>query len=248
MLAAMIRSLVPRWLKNYRRKINHQAALRRSWLTRQTSATDDHLDIYWNSGDQVNRKLLIGILVDLLKTELEQTPTGVLEYGSHVGINLKLLHDALGDQAIKYYAVEPNREAFTFMRSKLNFVDALNGEDEGFLDAKGFPSEPVGVSFVNSVFYCVAPRRAKAVLSKLCARSNTIVIGDGMDNVEGKQSEFAAEPPCYQHPYKKWLRQFGFNYHRLIDAPDPRPQLNGFLIARRTASGEVTSSAPTQRS
>jgi hypothetical protein len=229
----ILRSYVPQWVKNYRLQIWHKSALRRSWLNRSTTPADDHLSVYWNSSEQPNRQRLIEVLVQCLPPNSVKPARSVLEYGSHVGINLKLLHDRLQDDDLKYFAIEPNREAFEFLKTKLDFVEALNVEDKGFVDASNFPGMPVDLSFINSVFYCVAPNRAKAVLRKLVNCSQLVVIGDAMDNLEGNRSIFSVDPPCYQHPYRKWLRKFGFDRCDVIPVPDPRPQLNGFVIATR---------------
>jgi hypothetical protein len=79
-----------------------------------------------------------------------------------------------------------NREAYDFLKSKLNFVDPLNMEDEGFCKAD-FTISNVFLSFVNVVFYCMTADRAKAVLQKLAKISEVFVIGDNMENLEGKK-------------------------------------------------------------
>src|SRR6202000_118722 len=89
---AFLKLLVPRWVKSYHQRRWHQNALRKSWLSRPSTAIDDHVAVYWNSGEQPNRQQL----TDILCREL-QNGGDVLEYGRHVGLNIKLLNDTLRD-------------------------------------------------------------------------------------------------------------------------------------------------------
>ena len=155
----------------------------------------------------------------------------MLEYGSHVGVNLKLLRERL--PLCRLYAVEPNREAFEFTQEKLPFVLALNAEDEGFLRSE-FPAEHLTVSFTCSVFFSMEPRRVRRVLKKMCQISTTVILAGGMANINGYRSRFPRI--CYLHPYSRWLRQCGFTIDRIFDAPDAVPQLDGILVARRAVS------------
>lgn len=153
------------------------------------------------------------------------------EYGSRVGINLKLLHDQLQDDNLKYFAIEPNREAFEFLKAKLDFVEALNVE--GFRRRVQFSRHAGRPELYKLGIFLYCPPSGQSSATKLVNCSQLVVIGDAMDNPEGNRSIFSVDPPCYQHPYRKWLRKFGFDRCEVIPAPDPRPQLNGFVIATR---------------
>ena len=89
------------------------------------------------------------------------------------------------------------------------------------------------MSISNSVFYCMTPDRTRRVLAKLAKVSQCIVIGDAMDSVEEIRSQFHADPIYYSHPYRLWLQELGFEIAKVLPAPAPQPQLNGFLVATR---------------
>jgi len=225
---SVFRNALRRWLAPYR--------LRQSWLSRKTTKDDDHLTLYWNAEHQPNRKQLIFLLVEEIKRMLEvcTTSISVLEYGSHVGLNLKLLNDVLPlNPQTAYFAVEPNAEAVAFLIMKLPFVQVLRGEDEVFCRQTDFPPEGRYLSFVNSVFYAMEARRAKAALARICSFSDVVVLGESIVNVDGSESRMRNHPECFEHPYRRWLDALGFEIVSLEQAPDPRPQLNGFIVARR---------------
>ena len=223
------KAIAPDWAKQLVRARANRERLRAAWLTRSTHLGDDHLNHYWNSGSDPNR----AVLVDLTLRNLPEERQAILEYGCHVGINLKLIHDG-APTGTRCFAVEPNQEAFDFLKSKLSFVEALNAEDEGFLAAKSFPPSPVGVSFANSVFYSMTHERTAAVISKLALISDVIIIGDAMDNCEGRRSKQIFDPVYFQHPYRKMLDASGFSIRESYKVPAPQPQLNGILVAART--------------
>jgi hypothetical protein len=158
----------------------------------------------------------------------------VLEFGSHVGINLRMLSDALDVRNLRMYAVEPNAEAFRFMQEKLPNLGGLLGDDAAYVNTVGFPGGQVDVSFANSVFYCIEAERAKPVIEKMCATSEVVVIGDSMDNLGGERSQVNLEPFYFKHPYELWLRDFGFVVSRVELLANAQPQLNGYVVAHRS--------------
>lgn len=224
----LIKNLAPHfileWYLSYK--------LRNGWFKRKKTTQENHLEMYWNSRDSANRCKLIELLQrEILNINNNQLK--ILEYGSHVGINLDIINSAQPDNSISFYAVEPNLEAIGFMKEKLPYVKCLHADDVGFVKNDSFPTGKVEISFVNSVFYCMSPRRVKSVLLKLSKISEVIVLGEGMMNLYGEESRFMTSPPCFQHPYRKWLEELNFIESWSVDAPDPRPQLNKFIAFRR---------------
>jgi hypothetical protein len=70
-------------------------------------------------------------------------------------------------------------------------------------------------------------------LARLCAISESVVLGESIVNIDGRKSCLRDNPACFDHPYRRWLDEFGFEIVTVDAAPDPRPQLNGFIVARR---------------
>lgn len=223
-MKALLKPYVPAWAFRVRAYLQSDQLSRSAWIGRTTTESDQHLTLYWNSDRKPNRLQLI----DILSRHVDGS---VLEYGSHVGVNFKVLRDRFPDAT--FYAVEPNKEAFGFMREKLPFVQGLNAEDEGFIATTSFPPHPVSVSFTSGVFNCMAPSRAKSVLEKLSRISNTIVLGEGIDHADGWRSRWIKGTNCYHHPYSRWLRARGFSNIEAISALDPGPNYSGVIIAKR---------------
>ncbi len=212
--------------------------LRNGWFNRKKTDQDNHLEIYWNSRNSPNRQRLIELLSHEIFQFIQphQNHIEILEYGSHVGINLDIIKSAHPNNSITFYAVEPNLEAINFMKDKLPFIQCLHADDLAFMKNKSFPKNNVQISFVNSVFYCMSPKRVKSVLVKLSKVSEVIILGEGMANLDGDDSQFMIDPPCFHHPYRKWLNELNFFEIWQEEAPDPRPQLNKFIAFRRKVS------------
>lgn len=203
---------------------------RRSWTHRTASADDDHLNGYWNS-DSPRRRTLISIIVDHLRP-FGDRPT-VLEFGSHVGVNLRLLAEST-DSDPEMYAVEPNFEAVEFMKDKLPQVRTLRADHSGYLATPDFAPNPVTLSFANAVFYCMGPRETRRVLRRMFETSAVVVVGDNLANVGGAKTEFVGDHSSWAHPFETWLREFGADEISMTHIDDGDYALSGFLVARRS--------------
>lgn len=242
-LKAVLTKIAPERFRVLAKRLLAPYRLRQSWMHRKTSATDDHLTMYWNAEHQPNRQQLIGILSDAIRGLQMQHPTeiiSVLEYGSHVGLNIRMVKENREDfSTVKFFAVEPNVEAVAFLKEKMPDVGVLQGEDSEFLSRESFPPAGRYVSFVNSVFYCMTPRRVEQVLKKMCDISAVLVIGESLENIDGEKSRLRNDPECFEHPYRQLLLKSGFEIDKEMVAVDPRPQLNGYIVACRKKQGRV---------
>lgn len=235
-ILSIIKKLVPEAIKKPLRRLLTPYLLRRSWMVRKSQKGDDQISMYWNAEKQPNRLKLIDILIqefEYLGGSVNATPA-ILEYGSHVGLNLRMLNELLpSNLKTLIFAVEPNAEAVNFLRQKLPYVQVLQAEDSIFCGQNSFPPQGRYLTFINSVFYSMEQRRTKAVLARLCAISESVVLGESIVNIDGRKSCLRDNPACFDHPYRRWLDEFGFEIVTVDAAPDPRPQLNGFIVARR---------------
>jgi hypothetical protein len=222
-LKSLLKEIIPSRLLG----LHYQFLLRKRWISRRPTADDDHLTLYWNSRTK-GREALVNIVLGLM-----QNDGAILEYGSHVGTNLSMLQEARPDNKWGWYAVEPNAYAAEFLKQKLPFVNVLTAEDDGFCRNSHFPEGDVTISIVNSVFYCMNAKRVEAVLRKLGSKSKYIIIGDGLDNVDGSESSFNNDPPHFLHPYRKMLAEVGFKIVQQVPSPEPKPQLNGYIVAEK---------------
>lgn len=231
---APLKTIIPKSARSFIKRVLAPYLLRRSWMVRKTSLDDDHLVTYWNAGEQPNRKQLISILkaeIDAL-SERGYLNCPILEYGSHVGLNLKLLGEQLGLKSPHmYFAIDPNQEAIAFLKEQLPMVHTFLGEDVAFCEQTDFPPPGEYLCFINSVFYSMESRRVKNVLHKLSKISKIIIIGESLSNVDGTKTKLRENPECFEHPYRIWLRDNGFEIAYLQVAADPKPQLNGYLVA-----------------
>jgi len=228
------RVIPKRWVyavRKYFEKRAYAVVGRRNWLERPNTPEDNHVEVYWKTADHPNRIVLTDTLCKLLSGS-KRRPLSVLEFGSHVGVNLHNLRRAFtGELAI--FAVEPNRPAADSLREKLPGVRLLVAEDEVFTERDDFPEVAISVSFVNAVFYCMDEMRTKNVLRKLARISEVIVIGDEFDNIDGRTSLRDPEQFSYQHPFATWLREFGFSEIRHLEVPEPKYAIRGLLVASR---------------
>lgn len=208
-------------------KIIGDARMRRYWLKHNGTQGADYLDMYWNGTENQNRKFL----ADLVSSNLRQNGS-VLEFGSHVGVNLRVLQNARPSDDFQLMAVEPSKAVFDYLIDKFPGAKALHADDRGFVGSP-FPNQAVDVSVVNGVFCVMAEKRAQAVLQKLASISDVIVIGDNIDNLDGRSSTIHADPVHYRHPLRRMLQDFGMTRFETHQAPLPDHHINGYIVAAK---------------
>jgi hypothetical protein len=207
---------------------------RRTWTNRVATTGDDHLSVYWNSTEIPRRQELIGLIKEQVNGR--PAPLRILEFGSHVGVNLKLLAESPGLGSAEYFALEPNFEAVDYLRSKLPSVRVVRGDHRTFLRTRDFPGSPLTLSFANAVLYALSPRAAHRVVRKMLATSEIVVIGDNLDNALGSQSQFRKDHKSFVHPFETWIKAAGVSDIRRVDASTADYALSGFLIATKTVA------------
>lgn len=206
--------------------------VRDAWLNRVNSESDNHVEVYWKSKDQPNRIAMIDVTKKAIEN-FNMDNLSVLEFGSHVGVNLYLINEALVDKNVKFFAVEPNRDAVSFLKKMMPFVSVLEAEDEGFVTSK-FPFQKIDICLVSAVFYCMSQKRTYEVLKKMSSICNCIIIGDELDNLDGgKTLQQKEDPYSLLHPYRSWLKELGFEHFEYFDAPVRKTAQNAFLVARK---------------
>ncbi len=214
---------------------------RRFWMQRIVSEKDNHLQLYWDDEKNLNRKKLVELVVDAVKHLDPVQQISIFEYGSHVGINIRLIKAQIPTGLnVKFFAVEPNKEAFNFMQEHLPFVKSLNGEDEVFSKAKDFPGQKIQISIVMVVFYSMEGKRVVKVLKKLAEISQYIIICDCLAYFNKKKAKFIeifdkenTKQGLFAHPFKKILGNLGFNEIKIYKVPILHPASTGFLVAKK---------------
>ncbi len=152
LILSILKKIVPEAIKKPLRRLFAPYLLRRSWMVRKSQEGDNQISIYWNADKQPNRLKLIDILIQEFEylSEAAKVSPNILEYGSHVGLNLKMLNEALPPDSKKsYFAVEPNAEAVNFLRQKLPYVQVLLAEDSIFCGQHGFPPQGRYLTFIK---------------------------------------------------------------------------------------------------
>lgn len=168
--------------------------------------------------------------------EVEPRPHSMLDFGSHVGTNFRMLGELVPDDHIRYWAVEPNAEAIEFLNQKLPQVETLVASHRGYLAAKDFPPAPVTLSIASGVLSLLAPGDARRVVGKMMATSSVVVLGDNIDNPLGPKSDFLAATSTFVHPFEMWLREGGFTDITVTPGVDPHYAVTGYIVARKPAA------------
>ncbi len=214
---------------------------RKFWMQRIVSENDNHLQLYWDDEKSPNRKKLVELIVEAVKQLDPNQQISILEYGSHVGLNIRLIKEQIPTGLnVKFFAVEPNKEAFNFMQKHLPFVKGLNGEDEVFNRAKDFPGQKIQISIVMVVFYSMEGKRVVKVLKKLAEISQYIIICDCLAYFNKKKARFIEifdkannKQGLFAHPFNKILGNLGFNEIKIYKVPILHPASTGFLVAKK---------------
>lgn len=206
--------------------------MRRYWISRNGKQGREYLDMYWNGTDNKNRQALIELVVDHVPTD-----GSVLEFGSHVGVNLRMIKERRAADNIQLIAVEPSPEIFSYLVKKMPYALAMQADDEAFI-ASNFPNHPTDVSLVNGVFCVMSGKRVQSVIQKLARISDVMIIGDNIDNLDGASSILHSSPACFSHPLRTMLMQAGMEKIELRSVPFPDQHINGYIIATKSKPSE----------
>jgi hypothetical protein len=231
----VVMKLIPKPILNRLNRIFLPVLIRRAWFKRRATDSDDHLNMYWDSGNSATRQQLVLLIQDIVAS-FDEEAIRMFEYGSHVGVNLKLIKEACPTTAFIMTALEPNLEACIFLKTKLPDVEVIQGGESVFLRKSDDVRFKFHLSLVNSVFYSMSGSKTRRVIRRLCENSDYIVVGDSMINSNGNKLKFNSEPVFFSHPYRKLFNDFGFEITETISAVDPQPQLDGFIVARRKST------------
>ena len=118
--------LIPKPILNRLNRIFLPVLIRRAWFKRRANDSDDHLNMYWDSGNSATRQQLVLLIQDIVAS-FDEEAIRMFEYGSHVGVNLKLIKEACPTTAFIMTALEPNLEACIFLKTKLPDVEVIQG-------------------------------------------------------------------------------------------------------------------------
>lgn len=227
------RSLIP-----YYKKIRHffdddftDKAARNGWRARSDQKS---FEFYWNSKNIDNRKQLIQILLDTLKSnssKYQEEQLNILEFGCYSGINLKMISEALSNPTV--VGIDINSSAIQFATSRIKNGTFFSGDDEVISDILEKHGARFSLSFVNAVFYCMSEKRVENTLASLVRYSDAIVIGDHIENVDGTRTECNHIDGVYFHPFKKMLKEIGMDVQNIIPAAEKRKALSGFIVAAK---------------
>ena len=154
--------LIPEQILSRLNRIFLPILIRRAWFKRRANDSDDHLNLYWDSGNSATRQQLVLIIQDLVHTSNEET-ISMFEYGSHVGVNLKLVKQACPTTAFNMTALEPNLEACIFLKTKLPDVEVIQGGESVFIRKSDDVQFKFHLSLVDSVFYSMSGSKTKRV-------------------------------------------------------------------------------------
>jgi hypothetical protein len=196
------------------------------WQNRRPEDDNEHLMAYWEQRDaSPNRIALVNIINNL-------HPKSILEFGSYCGPNLDMIQRHRHEGKIDLYAVEPNVSACKFLSEHITDVKVFNMTDSEFTASLEVPNR-LDLIFANAVFYVLDSQHARKVIEKMAQMANIIVIGDEMDNMNGRRSIFSRKNLSFHHPYQTWLRKCGFDQFDYHDAPVKGRATNGFIVARK---------------
>lgn len=186
--------------------------------------------VYWNDMQNPHRIELIERIAAEANLFVNKTlkPMKIFEYGSYCGINLRMLQDKCKSSNIQILALEPNKEAYHFMVSRLNLLFSINGAEKELL--KNLPvlkSYGIELTFVNAVFYSMSYNQVCNVINTISNFSNKIIISEIIENIDGEKT--IVEPYktrdgdmvyTAMHPYRLILKKAGFSIENVYNFPE----------------------------
>jgi hypothetical protein len=206
---------------------------KRLWFEAKSTSDRDQISMYWH--DRGANRLT---LVDLLVTEVKHLSPNrdahinIVELGCHVGVNLKLLKEALDKEGIgaRILGLEPNTEAFNFAKENLPYAEIVKATDrevEEILDEIG----GADLVFVSAVLYVLDEDRVLSLLQSIAKSTSSLIIADEVENSFGSHTQYR-RGQALLHPFATWLNEFGFDVV-IRQSPEKQRAHTGFVIARK---------------
>ena len=225
-----MRNLIPKQMR-------HTFWQRRGWICRVDKEQEEK---YWADASK-NRAQVVDAVFRVIEDHFNDRKTIViLDYGSYVGATLRMIREGKGrfPGEIAFYAVEPGRSAFEFMKSHID-VNGLNGNDADFLVANNWPSEHINIAIVHAVFYAMSQKRVLHALQKLAKITDFLLLGDELLNLKGDKT-FLGEQVDFRnqtyeslfHPWEKLLQVSGFKIIRIASAIEAVCAFSGIIVAK----------------
>lgn len=184
----------------------HAFRERKYWETRRKETEhENHLDIYWNSTSSPNRIWIINEIEEILKRNDKKV--SFFEFGSHCGVNLRMLSEKLSHRPIEYFAFDVNEEALEFLKTKLPFVNVIKETTEKYFTQL---SDKFDFTLSCGVFYLLPEQKAKLIFKQLARRSRVLIMAESKASTKSV-STFNRTTMEFNHPFDAWAKEFGLN-------------------------------------
>lgn len=168
-------------------------------------------------------------LADFIAERFAQDRLAIFELGCHCGNVLRLLEETLG-ACIAFTGLDPNADNLDFARQKFKSTrhtcQFLLG-DENDLDRVN-PGQMYDLFIVSSVFYCMSPQGVRRVLANARKCSRHLLIADDISSLDRRSTIFDG---CFRHPYRRFLKESGFDIVAQRSFVHPKAAYTGVLLA-----------------
>jgi len=205
---------------DHRARYNRQAAAT-GWSIEGRSAAE----FYWGQYRSENKLEL----AEFISERFAQDRLTIFEFGCHCGNVLRLLDETLRADIV-FTGLDPNSDNLDFARRKFESTGQackfLVG-DENDLDRVN-QGQMYDLFVVSSVFYSMSPRGVRQVLASARKCSRHLIIADDISSIDRRSSTFKE---CFKHPYRRLLKESGFEIVAQRSFVHPKTAYTGVLLA-----------------
>ncbi len=204
-----------------RRARNNRKAAATGWTIGDRSAAE----YYW---DQYRSETKIE-LAEFISERFTQDRLAIFEFGCHCGNVLRLLHETLKAEIV-FTGLDPNSANLDFARRKFQSTQValrfLVGDETDLVRVN--KGQIYDLFIVSSVFYCMSPQGVRSVLANARECSRNLLIADDISSLDRRSTTF---DECFRHPYRRLLREAGFDVVAQKSFLHPKTAYNGVLLA-----------------
>ncbi|NQU61217.1 MAG: hypothetical protein HQ512_08820 [Rhodospirillales bacterium] len=181
------------------------------------------------------------------KERTPEQPFSMIDFGGASGSIYYVMKELFDEATLRYVLVEPYKPFVDDFLAIFSNQHAITADSVQFakMEDSALGEKPFDVFFSSHVLYLIKPSEVREVLKRAAQLTNTILLGDNLQNING---EFDKENPVifdyfiegkqiyFSHYFEGYFEDIGFEIVETIPTIPRGPEIKpdfGMILARR---------------
>lgn len=225
----------------------------KDFWTNRTDIKDDEIkaiiEVYRQGNFHASMENLRGKVSELYaeKKRTQDQPFSMIDFGGASGSIYYVMKELFDEATLRYVLVEPYQPFVEDFLDNFSIQHAITADSVQFaqMDDSAVGETPFDMFFSSHVLYLIKPSEVRGVLERAAKLTDTIVLGDNLQNLKG---EFNKKLPVifdyflegnqiyFSHFFEGYFEDIGFEIIETIPTiprgPEMKPDF-GMIVAKR---------------